>query len=130
MLEFQKNENVTPLEFSKCHDGIGTLICKSLIGGFESERFSLFHSDDIPAGVTIGLHRHERSEEIYYLVSGKGILQYDDHEYEMNPGDISVCKGKHNTDHFFSGPYLALFLIEGQKRMNFFNKFILQYYTI
>jgi quercetin dioxygenase-like cupin family protein len=29
------------------------------------------------------------------LASGKGILQYDEHEYEMNPGDISLCKIGH-----------------------------------
>ena len=96
MLEFQESSRITPVEFSQCHDGTGTLSCKSLIGGFASERFSLFHSDDIPAGVSIGLHKHERSEEIYYLVSGKGILQYDANEYEMKPGDISVCKIGHS----------------------------------
>lgn len=96
MLEFQENGRITPLEFSQCHDGKGTLSCKSLIDGFDSEKFRLFHSDDIPAGVSIGLHKHEDNEEIYYLVSGKGILQYDANEYEMNPGDISLCKVGHS----------------------------------
>ena len=95
MLEFQESNRIIPEHFSQCHDGVGTLICKSLLDGFASEKFCLFHVDDIPAGVTIGLHKHEQNEEIYYLASGKGILQYDEHEYEMNPGDISLCKIGH-----------------------------------
>ena len=38
------------------------------------------------AGVSIGVHKHIASEEIYYLISGSGILTYDDVEYEMQPG--------------------------------------------
>ena len=95
-MEFQKNDLIPAAEYSQCHDGSGSLFCKSLIDGFGSEKFSLFHSDDIPAGVSIGMHKHEHNEEIYYLISGKGILQYDDNTYEMLSGDISLCRIGHS----------------------------------
>ena len=54
------------------------------------------HSDFMAAGVSIGEHLHEGNEEIYYLSSGKGILYFDGKEFEMNPGDISLCTPGHS----------------------------------
>ena len=48
------------------------------------------------AGVSIGVHEHKNIEEIYYLVFGKGILTYDGVEYEMTPGDVSLCNIGHS----------------------------------
>ncbi len=95
-MDIRKCKDIIPQPLANCHDGEGTLICKSLLDGFESERLSIMHFDDMPAGVTIGMHTHTSNEEIYYLVSGKGILTYDDNKYEMKAGDISLCKIGHS----------------------------------
>ena len=95
-MDIMKSKNIIPQPFASCHDGEGTLLCKSLLDNLESERFNFMHSDDMPAGVSIGLHKHIYNEEIYYLVSGKGILTYDDNKYEMKKGDISLCKIGHS----------------------------------
>ena len=95
-MEIRKSKDILPIVCSNCHDGEGALVCKSLLDGFNPERICFMHSDDMPAGVSIGLHKHESNEEIYYLVSGKGILTYDDKEYEMKSGDVSVCKIGHS----------------------------------
>ena len=95
-MDIRKNKDIIPRAIGPCHDGQGTLMCKSLLGGMDSKYFRYMHSDDIPAGVSIGLHLHEKNEEIYYLVSGKGILTYDDKTYEMKAGDISLCTPGHS----------------------------------
>ena len=95
-MKIRKNETVQPRAFAECHDGKGTLFCRSLLDGSGSRAFAFMHNDTIPAGVSIGTHLHGTNEEIYYLVSGKGILTYDGTECEMNPGDISLCTPGHS----------------------------------
>jgi len=94
MTEIRKCKDIIPNFFENCHDGEGTLLSKSLLNGLDSVQFRLMHHDEIPAGVSIGVHYHHH-EEIYYLLSGKGILTYDENEYEMKAGDISLCKPGH-----------------------------------
>ena len=91
MKPIRKDNEIEWLQFEECHEGKGTLYCKSLLDGCDSTKFAFMHRDEIKAGVSIGVHRHEDTEEIYYLVSGKGILTYDEVEYQMMPGDISLC---------------------------------------
>jgi len=86
-----KKEETSLYQIENCHNGTGALRCRSMLDTVQSEKFSLFHYDDLAAGVSIGNHTHLEREEIYYLLSGSGILTYDGVEYEMNPGDISVC---------------------------------------
>lgn len=95
MTGFRSSKDVNVIDFSLCHGGVGTLTCHSLLDGWESKQFAFMHSDIMPAGVSIGVHEHQHNEEIYYLVSGKGILTYDGKEYEMNAGDISLCQIGH-----------------------------------
>lgn len=96
MNAIRKNNEIGWIDFDKCHDGEGVLHCKSLLDGWEGSKFKFMHCDDMKAGVSIGVHKHIASEEIYYLISGSGILTYDDVEYEMQPGDISFCTMGHS----------------------------------
>lgn len=95
-MDIRKSKDIIPQPFAQCHDGEGVLMCKSLLDGFDSEKFPFMHADTMPAGVSIGLHRHDNNEEIYYLVSGRGVLTYDETEYEMKTGDISLCRSGHS----------------------------------
>ena len=76
---------------SGCHGGTGAVFCRSLLTGYPESGLAFMHHDEMAAGVSIGEHLHTDSAEIYYLFSGKGILTYDGVEYEMGPGDISLC---------------------------------------
>lgn len=96
LIEIRKNKDIVPLAFDNCHDGEGVLMCKDLLSGLESEDYSYMHSDYMAAGVSIGKHEHVQNEEIYYLSSGRGTLYYDDKEFEMKTGDISLCKRGHS----------------------------------
>lgn len=96
MKPIRKDREIGWLQFDKCHDGAGIVNCKSLLDGCDSAKFRFMHCDDMKAGVSIGVHEHTNTEEIYYLVSGKGILTYDGVEYEMTPGDVSLCNMGHS----------------------------------
>lgn len=96
MKEIRYSTDIKVATLENCHDGKGEFGFRSLLDGMGSEKFSLMHSDDIPAGVSIGEHAHVKNEEIYYLLSGKGILIFDGREYPMNPGDISLCGNGHS----------------------------------
>lgn len=40
-------------------------------------------------GADIGLHTHERdNEEMYVIVSGRGVMSLDGEEFEVGPGDV------------------------------------------
>lgn len=92
----RKAEEIEIKEYDKCHDGEGILYCKSLLVGFEKSKFDFMHYDDIKAGVSIGEHPHTNREEIYFLLSGTGTLIFDGKEYDMNPGDVSLCNLGHS----------------------------------
>lgn len=92
----KKSRDIVPIPARNCHDGEGVLLCKDLLDGAGSKFFEFMHSDELPAGVAIGIHEHINNEEVYYLISGKGILTYDGVEYEMLAGDISLCKDGHS----------------------------------
>lgn len=96
MSAIRKNETIPEQEFAFCHDGEGVLLCQSLLDGENSREFAFLHSDRIAAGVSIGDHSHPANEEIYYLVSGRGVLTYDGIDYDMAPGDVSLCARGHS----------------------------------
>ncbi len=106
----KKNE-IPRQDFARCHDGEGTLGCRSLLDAYGQTDFRFMHHDDIPAGVSIGVHPHQDSEEIYYLVSGTGILTYDGEDYPMEPGDISLCQRGHS--HGFKALTDAVLIVVG-----------------
>ena len=96
MKEIRRHAEIPVLSFDKCHDGKGVVLCRSLLDDMGSRKLAFMHSDDMPAGVSIGEHAHDENEEIYYLLSGKGILTFDGKQYEMKSGDISLCKPGHS----------------------------------
>jgi len=44
----------------------------------------------IPPGMTTHLHLHRKSEEIYYIVSGSGVMVLGDDQFLVKSGD-SIC---------------------------------------
>jgi mannose-6-phosphate isomerase-like protein (cupin superfamily) len=44
----------------------------------------------VEPGQRTALHRHQRTEEIYHITRGKGLMHLGDEEFEVGPGD-SVC---------------------------------------
>jgi mannose-6-phosphate isomerase-like protein (cupin superfamily) len=58
----------------------------------------------IPVGGTVTEHYHKITEEVYYLISGKGLMYLNGVEREVGPGDIVIIPPgtKHKlTNHGF-----------------------------
>lgn len=45
----------------------------------------------VPPGSTIGYHRHDHIEEVYYILSGKGRMTVDDITFDVKAGDAGSC---------------------------------------
>ena len=48
------------------------------------------------SGCTIGLHTHETSSEIIYILSGAGKVKYDDGEEAVSAGQCHYCPKGHS----------------------------------
>lgn len=96
MPALKRKDEINCIALDRCHDGEGVVLCQSLLDGLDSVKFPFMHCDQIAPGVSIGCHTHTNDEEIYYLISGTGILTYDEVEYEMHAGDISLCNIGHS----------------------------------
>ncbi len=57
----------------------------------EGSRFLMIGRMVLNPGVTLGLHAHEKDEETYMILSGRGIYtDNDEKEYEVGPGDVTL----------------------------------------
>jgi len=58
----------------------------SKLGGLQRAGVSIVH---IPGGhESFAYHAHHREEEWVYVISGRGIAEIDDAEYQVGPGDF------------------------------------------
>lgn len=66
----------------------------------------------LPAGASIGLHRHHASSEINYVVSGVGVTVCGGTEEAMEPGSCHYCpKGEEHSIQNTGREDLVLFTV-------------------
>jgi len=53
----------------------------------------MFNKITLEPGCSIGTHPHHQEEEIYYVLSGKGIVEDNGKTYEIEPGDALKTGG-------------------------------------
>ena len=54
--------------------------------------------ETLPPGCAVAPHRHRQIEEIYYVVSGTGVMSVGDERREVGPGDaIYIPRGTRHT---------------------------------
>ncbi|MEW6229227.1 MAG: cupin domain-containing protein [Bacillota bacterium] len=56
-------------------------------------RARLFAHLSLPAGASIGFHRHEGEEEVFYVLSGRGIVDDNGTKCEVMAGDAVLTGG-------------------------------------
>lgn len=69
----------------------------------EGETYARLHTDELgkimrgtlPPGASIGLHVHDTSSEIVYILSGTGKVLYDGGYETVGPGDCHYCPKGH-----------------------------------
>lgn len=50
----------------------------------------------LPAGASIGYHKHEGNCEMIFIVEGEGKVLFDDKEYPVKPGEVLYCPEGHS----------------------------------
>ena len=68
----------------------GSLIRELLHPALHGNRNQSLAEATVPVGARTRLHRHERSEEIYHIVAGEGVMTLGDASFGVAAGD-SVC---------------------------------------
>ncbi|HXU34935.1 MAG TPA: cupin domain-containing protein [Blastocatellia bacterium] len=54
--------------------------------------------ETLPTGCAVTPHRHRQIEEIYYIVSGRGLMTVGDETREVGPGDaVYIPRGNRHT---------------------------------
>lgn len=90
MIIKSKYKNIQPYT-TKDDSLIRELMCPEVYG---NNRQSLAEAA-IPAGSTTLFHKHHKSEEIYHITSGKGIMTIGDEKFEVSTRDtICIPPGK------------------------------------
>ena len=90
----------------KIHSEMATEIREKMRGGtgqgefvhiFNTDEFKgkcrLFSQITLQPGCSIGAHPHDQEEEIYYILSGKGVVEDNGQLREMGPGDALKTGG-------------------------------------
>lgn len=74
------------------HYGKGILLNRRpwLDGNFETNWVRIGHCI-LPPETSIGYHRHDGMEEIYYIMSGTGRMTVNNQTYPVGPGDAAPC---------------------------------------
>lgn len=47
---------------------------------------------ELNPGASVGYHKHSETEEVYFILSGKGIYTEEGEECTALPGDIFLCR--------------------------------------
>lgn len=87
-----------------CHEGIGDLLCRTILReGDSGVGIRFVHDDVLEPGASIGEHEHTDDEELYLVVSGHGTMIMDGVPTPIGPGDASLVKRGH-THGLINGP--------------------------
>lgn len=84
LIDFNKSREIT---LPGMNNGTGTMSAKMYMDEQGKVIISSLH-----AGGSIGLHRHETSDDINYVLSGKGKAVCDGKEEHLSAGMCHICK--------------------------------------
>lgn len=58
-----------------------------------------------PGHTSCPFHRHLREDEVFFVLSGRGVLRYGDALYDIGPGDCIACPAGTESAHQIANPY-------------------------
>jgi mannose-6-phosphate isomerase-like protein (cupin superfamily) len=96
------------------HGGRHELRVKRLAtGNMMYTDFDAFEWAELPEGSAVGLHTHSRTEELYFILKGRGRLRVNGVEYEVSPGDLMLMSlfGQHSIEPI-AGESIEMVVIE------------------
>jgi mannose-6-phosphate isomerase-like protein (cupin superfamily) len=93
----------SPSQVIGVHGGKGLMHWKRFVTGLMMHAaWDSFEHNRLEPGAAVGEHVHSRTEEIYFIVSGKGMMKYNGEEFEVVAGDLIMTPldGRHGiTNH-------------------------------
>jgi mannose-6-phosphate isomerase-like protein (cupin superfamily) len=93
MRDFVLLKDVSPRTLNANHDGYGPIEFRRLLNQSDfSSPIDFVDFTIIPAGSTIGAHRHDGNDEIYFIVEGSPRVAIDGNERRLEPGGIAVVR--------------------------------------
>ena len=74
------------------HGGKGKILNRRpwIDGNFDTKWVRIGHCI-LPPQTSIGYHRHNGTEEVYYVMSGTGLMTVNDYTWDVRPGDAVPC---------------------------------------
>jgi mannose-6-phosphate isomerase-like protein (cupin superfamily) len=79
----------SPIEVTGAHGGTSSLLWKRFTdGNMMWSDLQSFEHVTAPPGGNVGLHVHSRTEEIYFIISGRGRMRVGDESRDVGPGDL------------------------------------------
>lgn len=88
------SQEMTVEQRENMRGGRGTVVLKHLFKPEElTGKARLIAEITIPVGGAIGFHQHDREEEIYYFITGRGKVLDQDEVREVGPGDALLTGG-------------------------------------
>jgi mannose-6-phosphate isomerase-like protein (cupin superfamily) len=87
---------------------------------FKAEEFSTplaaFNVITMDPGVTVGFHKHEGSEEVYWILEGRAKVRDDDKVAELGPGDalLTLDQHSHSIENAGTSPLKLLAVLSNQ----------------
>ena len=60
----------------------------------------------LPSGRALcPFHHHQKEDEIFYVLRGRGVFRYGDELFDVGPGDTMACPAGTGTAHQLANPY-------------------------
>jgi len=100
-------DTAEPSEVHGIHGGRGVDRWKRFVTGLMLYAdWESFEHNSLEAGGAIGEHVHSRTEEIYFIVNGRGRMTLDGVTREVGPGDLIMTPlgGRHGIENIGDGP--------------------------
>jgi len=79
-------DNIPVEQAAGYHGGQGPFLRRTLLDGVPGSVFKYVRDVTIPAGSAIGEHHHVNDDEVFFIISGTGMMRVDDDECRVGPG--------------------------------------------
>lgn len=92
------NEKDIPTEQFSAHGGNGTMNIKFAFkdyqhyGNKNDSQWNCFAVAELPIGATAGYHKHEDTDEFFYIIDGEATLTVDGESRKIKKGDIVLTR--------------------------------------
>jgi mannose-6-phosphate isomerase-like protein (cupin superfamily) len=77
---------------SRSHGGQGDYFVRTLLDGVPGSAFKYVRDLTLYPGSTIGEHPHAGDEEIYFVISGTGVMTVDGEDRVVGPGSVVLTQ--------------------------------------